>query len=94
MTLPIGPKDVRMDLGEGRDPGLPDIYKTAFHPKKTSPGNIYYYVESLTKPHLLKAMELEERLRIPQGPERVAVEQGEPMFNHIFIYVFMYLTIE
>jgi hypothetical protein len=77
MTLPIGPNDICIDLGAGRDPGLPTIYRTMSHPKKTGPGNIYYYIQSLTKPDLAKAQEMEENLRIPQGPESLAIEQGE-----------------
>jgi hypothetical protein len=77
MNLLIGPQDISVDLGKGRDPGLPTIFKTNWHPKKTGPGNIYYYIQNQSRSELSKAMELEEKVRIPQGPESLAIEQGE-----------------
>jgi len=77
MNLPIGRDDIRLDLGPGRNQDLPTIYKTTSHPKKSGPGNIYYFIQELSKPALQKALDTENRLRIPHGTEQLAIDQGE-----------------
>jgi len=78
MTLPIGPNDILVGFGPAREAlGLPDIYKTPSHPKKSGRGSIYYFIQDLSKAALAAAEELENRLRIPHGPESVAIEMGK-----------------
>lgn len=82
MTLPIGPNDRLVEFAPAREAaGLPPIYQTPSHPKKTGPGSIYYYIQELSKPALTKAMVVENKLRIPHGPETVAIERGEPSWD-------------
>jgi hypothetical protein len=76
MNLPIGHDDIRLDLGPGRDRDLPTIYKTTLHPKKSGPGNIYYFIQELSKTALQKALDTENRLHIPHGTEQRAIDQG------------------
>jgi len=78
MVLPIGPNDVLVDLSPTREEaGFPPIYKTSKHPKKTGPGNIYYFIQELSKPALAAVMDLENKLRIPYGPVCNAFKQGD-----------------
>jgi len=75
--LPIHKGDIKVKLGPRRHPNLPHIYKTQAHPLwKRSGGNIYYYIQDLSKAGLRASGTLEQRLRIPQGPESLALEQG------------------
>jgi hypothetical protein len=77
MNPPIGHDDIQLDSGPGRDRDLPTIYKTTSHPKKSGPGNIYYFIQELSKPALQKALDTENRLCIPHGTEQRAIDQGE-----------------
>ena len=74
--LPILPGDIKVDLGPGRLPELPDIYRTPHHPLWKSEGNIYYFFQDLSEAGMKRSGELERRLRIPHGPESRAVDKG------------------
>lgn len=75
---PIGPEDIKVDLGPGRHPDLPEIYRTPRHPLVENwKGRIFYYLQDLSEAGLRRSGELEKRLRIPHGPESQALEEGE-----------------
>jgi hypothetical protein len=74
--LPILPGDIKVDLGPGRHPDLPEIFQTTTHPLWKSEGNIYYYIQDLSEAGMRRSADLERRLRIPQGPETKALDEG------------------
>lgn len=82
----IGKDDILVDLGPNRHPDLPKIYKTKSHPlwNKAAEGNIYYYIQDLSKAGLMKSLKLEHSLCIPHGPEQMAIKMGE---NHVSPYL-------
>src|ERR1700728_2519995 len=73
--------DIAMDLGPNRHPQLPTIYKTTSHPLWPSQkGNIYYFLQDLSMSAMMRTLELEKHLRIPQvteRPESQALDKGE-----------------
>jgi hypothetical protein len=76
-ALVVLPNDIPVDLGPGRHPDLPKIYRTETHPLwNKSYGNIYYFIQDLSKEGMMKSNELEKTLRIPQGPESKATKKG------------------
>jgi hypothetical protein len=79
----IRENDILMDL-PGRHPDLPQLYRTESHPlvPNKSDGNIYFYVQDLSKAAMKKCCELEKRLRIPHGPESLAIKRGGHLFCH------------
>jgi hypothetical protein len=74
---PVGVGDILVDLGPNRlGLGLPAIFQTFSHPKRRGRGRILYYIEDTSKTNLRRVARLEKTLKIPQGLESVAVEQG------------------
>jgi hypothetical protein len=74
--LPILPGDIKVDLGQGRHPDLPQIFQTPSHPLWKSEGNIYYYLQDLSGTGMKRSADLERCLRIPHGPETQALDEG------------------
>jgi len=75
--LPIGPGDILVEFGPNRGQcGLPDIYKTLYHPKRQGLGRIFYYLKDTSKASLSKIARLEKTLKIPQGSEEQALALG------------------
>jgi hypothetical protein len=71
--------DNKVDLGPGRHPDLPQIYRSATHPlwNSGSEGNVYYFLQDLSEAGMRQSGEVEKRLRIPQGSESRALDQGK-----------------
>lgn len=75
-TLPIDPKDIAIQFPPGRHPRLPPIYKTLSHPKRSGPGNVYYFIQDVTKKGMEASLKIEDEIKIPYGPNDVAIAQG------------------
>ena len=74
--LPILPGDIKVELGPGRHPDLPQIFRTPTHPLWKSKGNIYYYIQDLSVTGMKRSADLERSLGIPHGPETQALDEG------------------
>lgn len=73
--------DIPVDLGPERHCDLPKMYKTKTHPLwNKSDGNIYYFIQDLSKAGMSRSSELEKHLRIPHGPETTAIKKGGHLF--------------
>ena len=74
--------DILVDLGSRRHKDLPKIYKTKTHPLWNNlEGNIYYFIQDLSKTGMRRSSELERHLHIPHGPEALAQEKGGVLFQ-------------
>jgi hypothetical protein len=85
-TLPIDLKDIAVQFPPGRHPRLPPIYKTLSHPKKSGPGNVYYFIQDVTKKGMEASLKIEDEMKIPFGPKDVAIAQGrvkKPIVAHL-----------
>jgi hypothetical protein len=85
LPLPIGKNDVRLNLP--RPEYWPTIYQTWDHPKKNGPGNIYYFIQDTSRKGMEAAEELERSLKVPRGPERLAIEQGNIFLSYLFYFI-------
>jgi hypothetical protein len=75
--LPTLPQDIKVDLGPGHHPDLPQIYQMPTHPLVgKSEGKIYYFIQDLSETGMRQSGELEKGLRIPHEPESQAVDGG------------------
>ena len=84
-ALPVGPNDIAVQFPPGRHAGLPPIYKTLSHPKKSRPGNVYYFIQDVTKKGMEASLAIEDKMKIPYGPKSVAIAKGVWRINdHIF----------
>lgn len=82
LNLPIGRGDTPVALNPSRDPELPVIYKASQHPHLRKNGNVYYYIQDLSKDGLERTLKLENRMKIPQGSHKAAVDAGNNPLSH------------